>query len=150
MGGPRLPTRDAELHRLEHARGARAGGACRLGRAYARCRLCGGAGPATGCRSRAAGKAAGASIWRDGGLNAMRLAVHTSDPDPLSMSWTLQQVLAATAGVMDAPATCATSFPAVATDSRRIEPGALFVALRGERHDAHNFVAEALRGGAAV
>lgn len=38
----------------------------------------------------------------------------------------------------------------VRTDSRRIEPGCLFVALRGERFDGHAFVAEAARQGAAA
>jgi len=38
----------------------------------------------------------------------------------------------------------------VGTDSRAIVSGMLFVALRGERFDAHTFVAEALAGGAAA
>ena len=38
----------------------------------------------------------------------------------------------------------------VTTDSRRVSAGDLFVALVGERHDAHDFVAEALRRGAAA
>ncbi|NLD69876.1 MAG: UDP-N-acetylmuramoyl-tripeptide--D-alanyl-D-alanine ligase [Limnobacter sp.] len=39
----------------------------------------------------------------------------------------------------------------VSTDTRAIEPGQLFVALRGERFDAHGFLAEArARGAAAV
>ena len=38
----------------------------------------------------------------------------------------------------------------VSTDTRQIAPGALFVALRGERFDGHDFVAEALAGGAAA
>src|SRR5204862_369692 len=37
----------------------------------------------------------------------------------------------------------------VTTDSRSVEPGALFVALGGERQDGHRFVADALRRGAA-
>ena len=37
----------------------------------------------------------------------------------------------------------------VTSDSRSLEAGALFVALRGERFDAHDFVAEAARRGAA-
>ncbi len=37
----------------------------------------------------------------------------------------------------------------VSTDSRSVEPGDLYVAIRGERHDGHNFVAQALREGAA-
>jgi UDP-N-acetylmuramoyl-tripeptide--D-alanyl-D-alanine ligase len=42
------------------------------------------------------------------------------------------------------------SFSGVATDSRVIEAGDLFVAIRGERFDAHEFVAEAARRGAAA
>lgn len=39
----------------------------------------------------------------------------------------------------------------VATDSRRVEPGALFVARRGERHDGRAFAADAVdRGAVAV
>lgn len=38
----------------------------------------------------------------------------------------------------------------VSTDTRTLEPGALFVALRGERFDGHDFVREALRRGAAA
>lgn len=37
---------------------------------------------------------------------------------------------------------------AVSTDTRTLEPGALFVALRGERFDAHDFVADAVAKGA--
>ncbi|MEW6448398.1 MAG: UDP-N-acetylmuramoyl-tripeptide--D-alanyl-D-alanine ligase [Bacillota bacterium] len=37
---------------------------------------------------------------------------------------------------------------AVTTDSRNVQPGALFFALRGERHDGHEFVNEALGRGA--
>ena len=38
----------------------------------------------------------------------------------------------------------------VGTDSRAIEPGQLFVALRGERFDGHDFVAAAAAAGAAA
>jgi len=40
-------------------------------------------------------------------------------------------------------------FGVVTTDSRALEPAALFVALRGERFDGHQFVPEALERGAA-
>ena len=40
-------------------------------------------------------------------------------------------------------------FSAVTTDSRRAEPGQLFVALRGDRFDGHGFVDEVARLGAA-
>ena len=38
----------------------------------------------------------------------------------------------------------------VSTDTRNIVPGSLFVALRGERFDAHDFVVQAVAGGAAA
>ena len=38
----------------------------------------------------------------------------------------------------------------VCTDSRAVDPGSLFVALRGERFDAHDFVAAARSSGAAA
>ena len=40
-------------------------------------------------------------------------------------------------------------FSRVVIDSRQVAPGALFVALRGQKHDAHAFVAQALASGAA-
>ncbi len=39
---------------------------------------------------------------------------------------------------------------AVSTDTRTIEPGSLFVALRGERFDGHQFLAEARAAGAVA
>ncbi len=41
------------------------------------------------------------------------------------------------------------AFSAVCTDTRALVPGCLFVALRGERFDAHAFLPQALEGGAA-
>jgi UDP-N-acetylmuramoyl-tripeptide--D-alanyl-D-alanine ligase len=40
-------------------------------------------------------------------------------------------------------------FTAIATDTRTLVPGALFVALRGERYDAHDFLDAARQAGAA-
>jgi UDP-N-acetylmuramoyl-tripeptide--D-alanyl-D-alanine ligase len=40
-------------------------------------------------------------------------------------------------------------FDDVSTDSRAMAPGALFIALRGDRFDGHAFVSDALRRGAA-
>jgi UDP-N-acetylmuramoyl-tripeptide--D-alanyl-D-alanine ligase len=42
------------------------------------------------------------------------------------------------------------AFSSVTTDSRAINPGCLFVALRGERFDGHDFVAQAIQQGAAA
>jgi UDP-N-acetylmuramoyl-tripeptide--D-alanyl-D-alanine ligase len=38
----------------------------------------------------------------------------------------------------------------IATDSRRITPGSLFIALKGERYDGHDFVLEALNKGCSA
>ncbi len=42
------------------------------------------------------------------------------------------------------------SVDAIATDSRAVKPGTLFIALRGERTDGHAFVADAIDRGATV
>ena len=64
------------------------------------------------------------------------------------MNWTLQDIVAATGGDADTTARRDLSFSSISTDSRRLEPGALFFALRGDRHDGHDYVAEAFRSGA--
>jgi len=56
-------------------------------------------------------------------------------------------VEAASAEVLAASA--AARFASVSTDSRTLEPGALFVALEGERFDGHGFLAAAAERGAA-
>lgn len=61
----------------------------------------------------------------------------------------LELVLSATGGRLvggDPPAV----LRGVSTDTRTIEPGALFVALTGERFDAHDFTPEAFARGAAA
>ncbi len=63
------------------------------------------------------------------------------------MIWSIEQVLTATGGVRESREELV--FPTVGTDSRRVEPGALFFALHGEHHDGHGFVCEALSRGAA-
>ena len=65
----------------------------------------------------------------------------------------LQDVLTGTGGVTligGVPADpAAMIFAAVEIDSRAIVPGDLFVAVRGETHDGHRFVADAAARGAA-
>ena len=41
-------------------------------------------------------------------------------------------------------------FSSVSTDTRTLSPGALFIALRGDRYDGHDYVAAAREGGAAA
>ncbi len=62
------------------------------------------------------------------------------------MNWTSQDIQAATGGKpMAGPAQA--EFEGVATDSRQIAPGDLFVALRGENHDGHQFVDDVVARG---
>ena len=42
------------------------------------------------------------------------------------------------------------TFARIATDSRQVRPGDLFWALVGERHDGHDYLADAFRAGAAA
>ncbi len=58
--------------------------------------------------------------------------------------------IAAALGV-EVPAGCGDrTVSGISTDSRTVSPGELFVALKGERFDAHDHVAEAARRGAAA
>ena len=64
-------------------------------------------------------------------------------------SMTAERAIAAVQGRVIAGAPPA-EFAGVSTDSRTVRPGELFAALPGERHDGHDFVAQALRQGAAA
>jgi UDP-N-acetylmuramoyl-tripeptide--D-alanyl-D-alanine ligase len=59
--------------------------------------------------------------------------------------WTSEEVAAATGGTASSPF----SASGVAFDSREVEPGHLFVAMKGEATDGHRFVAQAFERGAA-
>jgi len=62
------------------------------------------------------------------------------------IAWTSAEV----AEALGVPGPPDLRFSGVATDTRALAPGALFVALQGERFDAHAFLDEAKRGGAAA
>jgi UDP-N-acetylmuramoyl-tripeptide--D-alanyl-D-alanine ligase len=59
---------------------------------------------------------------------------------------TLQEAAQALGVAVTAPG----NFDSVGTDSRSVVPGQLFVALRGERFDGHDYVAQALGAGASA
>jgi len=67
-------------------------------------------------------------------------------PLPATPLWTADAAATATGGSTSGHWTAAN----VVIDSRRAGPGDLFVALRGETHDAHKFVAGALHAGAVA
>lgn len=70
--------------------------------------------------------------------------------------WTVGRAAAAVAAADDGnaaripPAAAAITLRAVCTDTRALKPGDLFVALRGERFDAHAFLGQAVAAGAAA
>jgi UDP-N-acetylmuramoyl-tripeptide--D-alanyl-D-alanine ligase len=64
------------------------------------------------------------------------------------MGWSRAEIIAATDGKLQR-AGKRTRFGAVITDSGKVKPGSVFVALKGERLDGHRFVADALHHGAA-
>jgi len=66
----------------------------------------------------------------------------------VSLDWTLATVASATDGVVDGDPTMPVR--AISTDSRVGEPGAVFVALRGEQHDGHDHAAAAVAEGAVA
>jgi UDP-N-acetylmuramoyl-tripeptide--D-alanyl-D-alanine ligase len=63
-----------------------------------------------------------------------------------SIELPLERVLGAAAGRLVRGATH--RFSAVTIDSRSVTPGSLFVAIRGEHHDGHSFLAQAVQSGA--
>jgi UDP-N-acetylmuramoyl-tripeptide--D-alanyl-D-alanine ligase len=60
----------------------------------------------------------------------------------------LSDVLRATGGELTGPVPGDPRIPTVTTDSRCIEPGSLFVPLRGKKIDAHRFIPQAFLSGA--
>jgi UDP-N-acetylmuramoyl-tripeptide--D-alanyl-D-alanine ligase len=67
----------------------------------------------------------------------------------LRAALSLADVLAATGGALVTPVAGEVSFASVSIDSRTVEAGALFVAIKGPRFDGHDFLAEAASRGAA-
>ena len=65
------------------------------------------------------------------------------------MQLTVEQILSATGGRL-AAGKAELALAAISTDSRTIKPGSCFVALRGERFDGHQFLRQAVEGGAAA
>jgi UDP-N-acetylmuramoyl-tripeptide--D-alanyl-D-alanine ligase len=64
------------------------------------------------------------------------------------MGWTLGEILAATGGRVARPGK-SERYGEIVTDSKQVKRNSIFVALKGERHDAHRFVGDAVHRGAA-
>ncbi|MGH9781846.1 MAG: Mur ligase domain-containing protein, partial [Candidatus Acidiferrales bacterium] len=66
------------------------------------------------------------------------------------MRWTVADVADALRVAAPTGASSVARLAGVSIDSRTVKPGELFVAIRGPRHDGHDFVAAALAQGAAA
>ncbi len=75
-----------------------------------------------------------------------RLTARGASAGPLD--WTVGSVAATVRGT--ASGDPSTHIRSITTDSRLVRPGALFVALRGERFDGHDFAGQAMADGAAA
>lgn len=62
--------------------------------------------------------------------------------------WTLNALVQATDGELIGTLDSRIQFRAINTDSRTIQPGDVFLALRGERFDAHDYVSQVIDAGA--
>ena len=62
----------------------------------------------------------------------------------------LSQVATWTGGTLGQAADGALAFARISTDTRDVLPSDLFIALKGERFDAHDFIAQAVAAGAAA
>jgi len=62
--------------------------------------------------------------------------------------WTVESLVLATAGKCSDAFEPSTTLGSINTDSRTIQPGDVFVALKGERFDAHDYVEAVMAAGA--
>lgn len=65
-------------------------------------------------------------------------------------TFTIDAIARATRGTVRAAANGASEVRGVVVDSRAVRSGSLFVALRGEKHDAHRFLPQAVAAGAGA
>src|SRR5437016_14393362 len=64
------------------------------------------------------------------------------------MQWTLQEIAGALGVAVPPRLAPVARLAGVSIDSRAVGRGQLFIAIRGPRHDGHDFVAAALQAGA--
>jgi UDP-N-acetylmuramoyl-tripeptide--D-alanyl-D-alanine ligase len=64
----------------------------------------------------------------------------------MKFSWTTRKV----AEILGLPAPLDLPLSGITTDSRAVVPGSLFIAIRGDQHDGHDFIASAVASGASA
>lgn len=66
------------------------------------------------------------------------------------MRWTLGELATACGATLPPGLAASTPVSGLSTDTRDLQPGQAFLALTGEHHDGHDYVAQALQGGASA
>lgn len=94
---------------------------------------------------------AGARLHLDDREEVRRAAasVRMGSEAPLLSGWSAERIAAVCGGTLQQVGH-ATGWGALRTDSREVGPHDVFVALRGERHDAHAFVPQVIDAGAGL
>lgn len=69
-----------------------------------------------------------------------------------TFSWSLDDLASSTDGDLVGPLaeTHSVKFSSVSTDTRTLQPGALYIAIKGDNFDGHKFIAEAVKQGAVA
>ena len=62
----------------------------------------------------------------------------------------LQEIVKAVDGKMEGAESADPDILSVSTDTRKISPGSLFIPIKGERFDGHDFIEAAYAAGAAA
>jgi len=64
--------------------------------------------------------------------------------------WTIDQLCESTDGDRIGPISDSVKFTSISTDTRTLQPGALYIAIKGENFDGHAFVDKAIQQGAVA
>ncbi|WP_460187972.1 UDP-N-acetylmuramoyl-tripeptide--D-alanyl-D-alanine ligase [Thiomicrorhabdus hydrogeniphila] len=64
--------------------------------------------------------------------------------------WTLEQLCESTDGDRIGPISDTVKFTSISTDTRTLQPGALYIAIKGENFDGHVFIDKAIQQGAVA
>lgn len=66
------------------------------------------------------------------------------------MKWSIADLVFATNGEIVSSLAMTANFSSISTDSRSLQKGALYIAIKGKNFDGHQFIEQALQKGAAV
>ncbi|MDX1353761.1 MAG: UDP-N-acetylmuramoyl-tripeptide--D-alanyl-D-alanine ligase, partial [Thiomicrorhabdus sp.] len=77
-------------------------------------------------------------------------AAQNKQKESAMFSWNLEQLCESTDGDIIGPRSESVNFTSISTDTRTLQPGALYIAIKGERFDGHAFIDQAIQQGAVA